>query len=1375
MIKRVLLLLVVMLPSAVLLNTYQMTIYTGQTKSASNKYLSMGATIFVHKSNNVKSEKIGIRDSEILTENITTIGWAPRNTNIFGASDARKIRIAYLYGRTYIVGILYRSQNATTVLFTFKYYSINFSSPTISKYESIPNIVYIGNYTFSANLSSDPRFADFDITVINESSSYFLYLAYAWSFQENVSGDMYWRSNITIVKSNITDGQISAWSKVFSHLHNEQYKGEDANHQILKINLGKLRTGSQEEAICIYSRDLSAPTDFFGELIWVYKTYITYVRNDTLHDYVLFDETMPDLSNIEIADEFIFGVGSHERRDRTAHTMYLYVINTASNSFALNGIVWNDSHIRNLLGTGGAYRDVSLALQGKNEDNYTFIVVFVVSTDIGDFLCYGYIWVDLGSKSFGGYVADVISGVVSPTSLIRIASYSELNESVFMVIDSENPRLFVEHMGSWRIDTVSSKTFVQLDAVVSSWDTYNVSTDSLDIVYAGLIKENNTCYPSVAMLYFDRDRDGLGDFEEENVYISNSTKYDSDSDGICDGAEVLLYSTSPTKGDTDGDNLDDRFELDGDNLDDRFELEVRPSKEYPEYGNITNKYRTNPILDDTDKDNLTDSEEILNYFTDPTTNDSDADGLTDWTELINGVEYWINTTQNTYRTTTNATNKDSDGDGFDDYEEFIRKLNPLSNDTDGDNLSDYIEVIKYETDPHIKDHDKDGLADNEIIIHGTSPLLNDTDRDDISDYDEIFIYKTDPISDDSDKDGLSDGEEILNYHTDATNNDTDCDGLNDYEELRLLLTNATNNDTDGDTLLDGVEVNVYGTDPRSSDTDGDGLSDSDELNVYGTNPLSADSDGDGLYDGAEKTLKTDPLDSDSDDDGLTDWQEVYVSLTKPLDNDTDNDTLSDGFELNIKTNPRTEDSDGDGLSDYEEYLFDAQYNNTYGVDPETRIKYDSDGDGLSDMFEVRNGLDILSNDSDGDGLSDYNEVFMGLNPKSNDTDNDGLSDYEEIVETLTNPRNNDTDNDGLSDYEEIYIFGSDPCNSDGDNDGLKDGDEIRLGLDPADNDTDADGLLDGDEIYVYHTDPQDIDSDDDLLSDYDEVMGVNVTGIGWRITNPLENDTDGDNLLDGEEVFGFYINNNKYYTDPTSSDTDKDGLLDGEEKTWGTDPTNRDTDGDRLSDSEEVRKYGTNPLSADSDGDGVNDYTEVIMHTNPLSSDTDGDGIPDRFDPLPTTNNLHIIIAAVVVLIFVEMYHFGYFRNWRRDILAVGLADSGGTLMLFIPEEFAERIRDPGLAASGLMAILEIRNEISGAEQRSIFLSGKPTIFVDKGRYGYLYVFLRRGYRRIYRKIVGLHNQIEERFGEILESWSGLIDELEPIREFIIEKTGLGT
>ena len=672
MIKRVLLLLVVMLPSAVLLNTYQMTIYTGQTKSASNKYLSMGATIFVHKSNNVKSEKIGIRDSEILTENITTIGWAPRNTNIFGASDARKIRIAYLYGRTYIVGILYRSQNATTVLFTFKYYSINFSSPTISKYESIPNIVYIGNYTFSANLSSDPRFADFDITVINESSSYFLYLAYAWSFQENVSGDMYWRSNITIVKSNITDGQISAWSKVFSHLHNEQYKGEDANHQILKINLGKLRTGSQEEAICIYSRDLSAPTDFFGELIWVYKTYITYVRNDTLHDYVLFDETMPDLSNIEIADEFIFGVGSHERRDRTAHTMYLYVINTASNSFALNGIVWNDSHIRNLLGTGGAYRDVSLALQGKNEDNYTFIVVFVVSTDIGDFLCYGYIWVDLGSKSFGGYVADVISGVVSPTSLIRIASYSELN-------------------------------------------------------------------------------------------------------------------------------------------------------------------------------------------------------------------------------------------------------------------------------------------------------------------------------------------------------------------------------------------------------------------------------------------------------------------------------------------------------------------------------------------------------------------------------------------------------------------------------------------------------------------------------------------------------------------------------DPTSSDTDKDGLLDGEEKTWGTDPTNRDTDGDRLSDSEEVRKYGTNPLSADSDGDGVNDYTEVIMHTNPLSSDTDGDGIPDRFDPLPTTNNLHIIIAAVVVLIFVEMYHFGYFRNWRRDILAVGLADSGGTLMLFIPEEFAERIRDPGLAASGLMAILEIRNEISGAEQRSIFLSGKPTIFVDKGRYGYLYVFLRRGYRRIYRKIVGLHNQIEERFGEILESWSGLIDELEPIREFIIEKTGLGT
>jgi len=415
------------------LSNYQPTIPTKQKRPMYGKQAYLGKQAYMYRNHSAKSTRIEISGSEILTENITTIGWAARNPNIFSDSGARKIRIAYLYNKTYVVGILYRSQNATTVLFTFKYYLVDFSSPLISKYESVPNIAYIGNYTFSANLSDNPRFADFDIIVINESNSYFLYLAYAWSFQENVSGDMYWRSNITIVKFNITDRQISAWSKVFSHLHNEQYKEEDANHQILKINLGKLRTGSQEEAICIYSRDLSVLADFFGELIWVYKTYITYVRNDTLYDYVLFDEMMPDLSNIEIADGYIFGVGSREGRDGIEHTMYLYAINTTSNSFALNGSVWNDSHIQNLLGTGGAYRDVSLALQGKKGDNYTFIVVFVVSTDIGDFLCYGYIWVDLGSKSFGGYVAGVISGVVSPTSLIRIVSYSGLNESMFMV------------------------------------------------------------------------------------------------------------------------------------------------------------------------------------------------------------------------------------------------------------------------------------------------------------------------------------------------------------------------------------------------------------------------------------------------------------------------------------------------------------------------------------------------------------------------------------------------------------------------------------------------------------------------------------------------------------------------------------------------------------------------------------------------------------------------------------------------------------------------------------------------------------------------------------------------------------------------------
>ena len=111
--------------------------------------------------------------------------------------------------------------------------------------------------------------------------------------------------------------------------------------------------------------------------------------------------------------------------------------------------------------------------------------------------------------------------------------------------------------------------------------------------------------------------------------------------------------------------------------------------------------------------------------------------------------------------------------------------------------------------------------------------------------------------------------------------------------------------------------------------------------------------------------------------------------------------------------------------------------------------------------------------------------------------------------------------------------------------------------------------------------------------------------------------------------------------------------------------------------------------------------------------------------------------------------------------------------MLFVPEEFAERMRDPGLAASGLMAILEMRNEISGIKQRSLILSGKPTIFVDKGRYGYLYVFLRRGYRRLYGKIVSLHNEIERKFREVLESWSGLEEELKPIKELIKERIGL--
>ncbi len=299
---------------------------------------------------------------------------------------------------------------------------------------------------------------------------------------------------------------------------------------------------------------------------------------------------------------------------------------------------------------------------------------------------------------------------------------------------------------------------------------------------------------------FDTDEDGLSDYNEANIYLTDATNPDSDDDNLMDGEEINIYLTDPNDSDFDDDNIPDGEEI--------------------------NTYLTDPNDSDSDDDNLMDGEEINTYLTDPNDSDSDDDNLTDGEEI------------NTHLTDPN--DSDSDDDNLTDYDEVKTHLtDPNNSDSDDDNLTDGEEINTYFTDPNNSDSDDDNIPDGWEVLSSLDPLVNDSgndpDNDNLSNLEEYQI-NTDPNDSDSDDDNLTDGEEVNTYSTDPNDSDSDNDKLSDGDEVLTYFTNPNQEDTDNDKISDGDEVNKYYTDPNSQDTDGDGFSDYDEIFTFGTDP-----------------------------------------------------------------------------------------------------------------------------------------------------------------------------------------------------------------------------------------------------------------------------------------------------------------------------------------------------------------------------------------------------------------------------------------------------------------------------------------------------------------------------------------------------------
>src|SRR5581483_3966079 len=438
----------------------------------------------------------------------------------------------------------------------------------------------------------------------------------------------------------------------------------------------------------------------------------------------------------------------------------------------------------------------------------------------------------------------------------------------------------------------------------------------------------------------DTDGDGFSDFDEaqrgsdprdaHSVPTGGNVinpAQDSDGDGLADWFEAGVSMTDPGNPDTDGDGVDDGHEIVAWTT--RLHLPAAAI-----YG-----YLRDP---DVDGDGLSDGEEFATATlprgayapTDPASADSDGDGLTDGQEARNPV-----VAQSLASLEQAAGRSPFAGFGAPPAlppgavrGAYDIILLPLSLGAPAARSPSAACRGAGASAPDALDSDGDGLRDGDEAPWGATPRGDpcspDGDGDQVPDaVEERRVAQTDPDGDgllpaldaDSDGDGLADGAEDADHdgrrgpdETGVLDQDTDDDGLTDAtESAAASVTRALDPDSDHDGLPDGLESGLpapqsslpaaYGTDPLAQRECGGVAVGPAWLPFLGggasTPPDNPDADGDGVIDGFE----------DLNDNGL-------YGITATGGGDA-RERLPSGWP---ELNPGVSDSDADGLLDGEE-------------------------------------------------------------------------------------------------------------------------------------------------------------------------------------------------------------------------------------------------------------------------------------------------------------------------------------------------------------------------------------------------------------------------------------------------------------------------
>ena len=610
-------------------------------------------------------------------------------------------------------------------------------------------------------------------------------------------------------------------------------------------------------------------------------------------------------------------------------------------------------------------------------------------------------------------------------------------------------------------------------------------------------------------LYADSDSDRL-DNSIERVFGTSVTLADTDGDGIEDFDELTVTMTDPVLFDTDGDGVSDGDEdPDGDGLTNIEEL----------------KSGTVPNVADTDGDGLTDGTEVKELKTDPLDFDTDDDGLSDGREMQLG---------------TDPLSADSNGNGVPDSQERLSISDKtesgaqITAEDTGEKLT-VAEITDISTSTSIAELDYTASPVVCVEIADTTggtvtlPIIKQNEQSTDSDI-AVAVYNSDdndfriiedaevspdgtsvsvPVSDEYSDDSQKTADNgttvatkrsyyvafyVKNWHAQfgaplsperedaaffdvefvidesGSMEDSSKSTPNDPQRFRVT---AAKNFTYGLSVGDRAAVVGFNESARRKIELSENM---DEVRAA-IDSIVGNAGGTALYNGLKEALRelteledgtrgrfiialTDGEDSSSNEQAYVEIIDTCVSYKIPIY------TIGLGTSVNTSLLSRIANATGGayfhiGTADDLPQVFNRIENTAFFGD-------DTDGDGLADAVEeygLRDGMgsvyftDPSTRFTDGDDLTDGEEAG---NVMYTQTGPDGETIEYYIM--LTDPTGADTDGDGVDDLDEL-VMGTLPWCSDTDFDGLSDGLELSIGYDPLLKNYDGDSYTDYEEYY----------------------------------------------------------------------------------------------------------------------------------------------------------------------------------------------------------------------------------------------------------------------------------------------------------------------